>query len=137
MVKWSWKKGEATTTASIGNPLETGRYLVCLYPDGGLVGETSLPAGASWSFDPKKGYRYSDSTEAVGGVGSLAVRPDEAGRASVKLKAKGVAIPEGLVPSGITSFAAQLVDTQNDTCWGSSFPTGVVKPGQFKAKAFE
>jgi cysteine-rich repeat protein len=132
-VRWTWKRGDATTLSELTDPTGDGRYNLCLYRDGTLApAEIALPRHSGWRPD-KKGYRYEDRSTAFGGAASILLAAGEDGKAAVVFKGRGVATPDALVPA--TSYTVQLVDVLAGTCWESVFASGVFKNGVFKARA--
>jgi hypothetical protein len=104
-----------------------------LYPGSGEALDTiPLPAVIGWSRSGDRGYKFADPARASGGVGALRLVTGAGGRASVLVRARGINLPEGLLPAA--AYTIQLVDPRADLCWGSAFPSGVVRPGTFKAK---
>jgi uncharacterized delta-60 repeat protein len=133
---WKWSKGEATSLDEIADPTTTGRYQLCLYPDAvAFGGEAIFPSSLGWKSIPGRGFQYADADRVTGGVGSLLLRTGEAGRASLRVKAKGVNMPDELLPA--TSYRLQLLDGVTGICWGSEFSSGDVKPGQFRGKTIQ
>jgi cysteine-rich repeat protein len=141
-IAWKWKNGVSTNWYQFTAPMYA-MFDVCLYGNATLTGQILPRDGAFWSIvgrtdtgdaDDFKGQRYKDRDGSVGGLTLLDIRFGDTGDANIRLKAKGVETPDGLLPA--TSYTVQLIDwSTGGTCWSSEFATGRSGATSFKASA--
>lgn len=105
-LKWKWLKGEATSLADFGDPLGSDGWLLCIYDAGVPVSSTELPAGGTcgtkpcWSAKPT-GFTYKDAALTPDGAQAAVMKAGVAGKPSISITAKGVAL-ETPTPSAFT-----------------------------------
>jgi len=139
---WKWIKGQATTQAELGDPINSADYRLCVYAGtaaSALVG-VSVPANPTkWSEIPGNGYRYKDENTAVSGVRTILVKGSAQNKSKALVKGKGRGVfpdlPLAALPLPVT---AQLVNSDTSVCFQAVYGSGdVIKndPDQFKAKA--
>lgn len=122
---WRWK-GTNTAKEDFGDPLGTTDYRVCIH-DGMntlpvLVAAQSVPAGENWK-ETSGGFKYKSKDGAPDGVTKVTLKEGTFGKARVKVKGKGVDVPE-LPLSNTLNSTIQIVNTEG-SCWGSTFPQPV------------
>ncbi len=135
---WSWHKGPATTFAEFGNPATTTTYALCLYDDVSGTPQRRMtkiiPPGSRWKAYTR-GFRFHDTTLAIGGLQSIVLTDGGAGHAGLELRGRGrpLELP-GLPFAKQPSVVIQLLN--DTTCWSSTYSTattnGLVR---FKAKS--
>lgn len=134
-LRWTWKRGEETSLASLGDPVEeNGSYRLCVY-DGSAAGgarmqvvlRTGAACGASpcWRRRGSRGLRYRDRAALPDGVRSAKLTAGAVGKARVMLEARAPNLPSmGLVPGGVElPVTVQLVigSGSGAECWQSVF----------------
>lgn len=145
LLKWVWKSSDVVPLAALAEPSSTTTYSLCVYDDIGTIPaeEASLfvGPGSTWTSLGDKGWRYADKTASTDGVTKISLKPGDAGKASVNVLAKGLALPLP-APLGDGKFfwvePSVTVQLQSNTgeCWSSSFDVEVTKKnveGMFKA----
>jgi len=111
---WVWRKGEALTAVDLGDPRTDTDYLLCVYADGGLLFQTTAPAGSLWKAaggSPPKAFTYKDKLAANDGLKKIGVHAGVGGKAKALLKGGGTAIPAVTLPLNATSIVVQLVSS--------------------------
>ena len=130
---WKWVKGDAVGMGELGNPLANGTYALCIYDGSGeLVSASTVDAGGTCGVDnPKpcwkafglppgaKGYKYVNKDANAAGVQKLILKPGDAGKSKVIVKAKGGALATPSLPPSLP-LTVQLQGT-NATCWSAVF----------------
>ncbi len=134
---WNWTKGEATTLADFGAPHDTSDYAVCIYTGGDLAAQVDAPASAEqWSV-LRRGFKYANRNGSATGASKLTLASGEAGRAAIRVRAGGVALPPVPLPM-TTPVTVQLTRSDATTCWQSTFEGDDVAQNTgdaFKARA--
>ncbi len=136
---WQWFFGDETTIDELGDPFTSHDYALCIYDGSAPPARLVLPAGEvcipnpslagpgtyCWkqSGVPIRTVSYSDRFRTPDGVDRLNVNLGEAGRAKILLKAKGVDMPDGLLPLGLP--ARLQLQSAAGTCWETVFSTAV------------
>lgn len=141
-MQWTYRKGDATTLAEIGNPLADHRYALCLFDMPGAtstVGTLLHPGGLCdgkpcWKASPTS-FRYQSKSRTPSGVQSLQIKAGAAGKAAITLKAGGALLPDLDLPRDVPVL--MQLQSETGTCWESYFSTTVSKNDgvQFKAKS--
>jgi hypothetical protein len=146
VLNWSWKRGEETLIADLGNPVTTADYAVCVYDQNAatetLVIEMHAASGGLCKGDPcweatSDSVTYRDGRRENGSIRALQLRAGEAGRAQLKLRAKGAGIAPPMTPfAKDPSLEIQVVNTETGACWSSTFSTATKNDaGRFSAKS--
>lgn len=139
-VTWAWTKGAATSVADFGAPTTTP-YVACLY-DGTGVRRLALqvPAGGvcgsrpCWKAKAGKGFTYTDKARTADGVTKLVLLAGVAGKAKLKLSAKGDRIPMPALGDLVLPLRMQLQG--NGVCWEAGYGAPAEhSPRRFKARA--
>ncbi len=150
---WRWKRGSGTTATDFGDMLRDHGLAVCLYDESGLT--PTLVFGAMVDIGTKcsrgskqrscwrglgtprgsRGFRYRDRAAASGGIASIVLKPGDARKAGVVVKARGASLPTPTLPLALP-LRMQL-QTTTGQCWEDSFagPAKKNAPGRFKAKS--
>lgn len=129
--KWTWKKGEATTLADLGDPTSTTSYSVCLYEDGQLRGEHSFPADPSLWKAVNTGFIWKDSAASLG-KSSVKLKTGIDGKASISVSSSRVMALDPGYPFQ-SPVTVQLVNGESGLCFESVFAADDLK----KNKTFE
>lgn len=120
-VKWTWRKGAATTLGEFGDPLSTTDYVACLYnripelmmalriPHGELCGDVPC-----WKRKGETAFRYADRDATRDGVRKVILRSGPAGKAEVSLIAKGASVP---MPAFRFFPPVRMQLQANGLCW--------------------
>ncbi len=143
---WKWIKGQPTAVEDFGDPTTTTAYKLCLYAgvDEHLIsdGEIVVPPGQGWTAVGTRGLKYRDKTpSAPDGIQKVLLRAHSGGKAQVKIKGRGLNLPDPVLPIPETDFpfVVQLVnDAPAQACWESRFQTTQIlrnKATQLKLKA--
>ncbi|TFH23260.1 MAG: hypothetical protein E4H03_06600, partial [Myxococcales bacterium] len=147
-LSWKWQRGAAHTQAAYGAPLDTTRYLLCVYDRSAgtpeLVADLELTAGAAaWENRDPKGWSYKDKGGLHDGISKVQLKPGVAGKSKAQIKAAGVRLPMP-VPFSASSYFEQdpevIVELRNSdgACWTTTFSPAQTKKNdadQFNAKA--
>ncbi len=147
-LKWKWSEGEATELSAFGDPVDTTSpvYALCVYDasaseqpliesavrPGGACGKKQKPCWRSSG----SGLRHKDKSGEPGGIQAVGLRAGAAGRAAIKLKAKGALLdlPSLSLDLPVT---VQFVVTDGDStgCWETTYGSATRNDaGRFKAK---
>ena len=131
---WDWKVGAGTTLADLGGPDQLGgaSYELCVYGESGPEPEVLLSAtvapGPGWLPVKSKGYKFSDKAGTQGGITQILTTAGEDGRASVKVKGKGVGLALPVLPLGLP-VRVQL-EVAGGVCFEAAYsPAGASKNG--------
>ncbi len=144
-VKWSWTKGEATTTEDFGDPVNSGpSYALCVYDGSGatqpilalpVAGGEVCGSKSCWK-QTRTGYKYSNRQGNAAGVTQVTLKAAADGAAAVKLQGKGAAL-QVPVPTLTLPVTVQFVADvgTSRTCWETRYTTATRNDAQqFKAK---
>lgn len=122
-LSWTWIKGAATTYGEFSDPINSTDYWLCLYENGaGAVSpQIQVPASPRWkSIRGNKGYRYRELTGSESGVQALVMRAGIDGRSRIRVRARGPALPDPVLPLALP-VRAQLVNATTGLCWEGTF----------------
>lgn len=139
-LSWKWGKAPEVSAASLGDPTAADGWTLCVLFDEGTtvsaVATPTAPAGSVWQDKGSRGIAYKQSSGAPDGVRQLLIRPGPAGKAKVKLKARGPALELPTLGQGPD---AVIVELHSDTglCLGATMtaPFQADDPAQFKDKS--
>ncbi len=128
-------RGEETLFGDFGDPTNSTDYELCIYrASGGLLLGSSAPAGNEWTASGTSGYRYKDSQRTPDGVQVIKVKAGDAGKAKLKIKARGVNL--GMPTLGLVLPVTAQVRNGSGGCWGATFFTPTANDaGSFKSKS--
>jgi hypothetical protein len=141
---WLWTKGEATSSAELGDPFTGAAYAFCIY-DGSaasqpLLAIESTAAGLCRQAPCWKPYNgnvieYFDYGHVAGGLERIRLVPGDFGKARVMVRALGVNLDLPPLPlaAGVT---VQLQGTHG-TCWSATYTSAGIRKngdGVFVAK---
>ncbi len=140
---WRWKKGTDTTGTDLGNALSTAvRYDLCIYDQNGGSSRLGIPGGgtchgrACWKASSNGTLKYTDRDATSDGVTGASLRPGLAGKAQIRVKAKGLNLAVPSLP--FTQSPAVVVQFRSSTgvCWGQTYTAPAIRndAGQFKDK---
>lgn len=122
--KWS---GGPVGTDDFGDPTKQDRYTFCIYDANSLVERLDVPAGGTCNDgDPcwvqaRTGYKYlNKSTTAPDGINKIVLKPDEATRGQIVVRAKELFLPQPDF-SGPDPFVVQVHPRESGTCVESRF----------------
>ena len=145
LLKFTWKGGPVLF-GTLGDPTATTGYELCVYDTSGIRFALAVPPGFTPPSGPgwkligtpafPKGYRYKDRAAATQGVKDVKLLANNLNRATLKLVAKGMEMPDYPPPPYLPTVRAQLYSSDG-TCWDATFDTSTVKKnqsGQFKGK---
>jgi 6-phosphogluconolactonase (cycloisomerase 2 family) len=135
-VVWKWA---ASGAISVGDPLTTTEYALCVYDSSILaqpVFSSSILPGRTCGTKPcwaatATGYKYADRAGIPDGINAVRVLGGASGSARIALKGKGAGLPELGLPYQ-NPVTAQL-QASNGQCWEASYTTATSSPGGFKA----
>ncbi|HYB99564.1 MAG TPA: alkaline phosphatase family protein [Candidatus Limnocylindrales bacterium] len=125
-LKFTWGRGEASTTADFGDPTASDSLALCLYDETGRkLSVLRMPEGSDWSATGSGAWKYKDAEAAPDGVTSALLKPGDDGKAKVVVKAGGddVTLPD-LPPS--LPLQAQ-VHSETGQCWEATFDSADVR----------
>jgi hypothetical protein len=127
-LKWSWKKGPATTGAEFGAGLTSKGYSLCIWTaDDALVMSAKAPitgdcsGNACWvSKSSGEKHLYKDKELARGGTFKVILRGGEAGKASAKMLGRGPNLAIAALPISPMPVTIQFIDGDGG-CWGATY----------------
>ncbi len=133
--RWTWTKGEATTTAEFGNTLTTASYVLCIYDSSGapqpLVNLAAFKGGTCegrpcWKAASTHGYNYKNRLLTPNGWSTITLREGLTdGKPRISFKGKGLFL--GLPSTPLTfPVTVQVKNTQTSTCLGAVYSTPLV-----------
>jgi hypothetical protein len=121
-LKFDWRGGPVLL-GDLGSPLASTRYELCIYDDSGIETALGVAAGANWNYlgaaTAPKGFKYKESTGAEAGVRQMTLKASSLNKAKLKLVAKGLTMPDGILPLE-ANVTAQL-HAGDGTCWEAQF----------------
>ena len=129
-ISWKWNKGAETLLADFGDPTTTTEYALCVYDTSAavptLATKVIVPPASAWISKGTKGFQYKDKTATFDGAKIVVLKPGVAGKAKVRVLAKGVNLPAP-APVSPTQFfnqdpqvTVQLLNGLGN-CWTSEF----------------
>jgi hypothetical protein len=125
LLKMSWKGGPVLVT-QLGDPRIDTKYELCVYDGGGVKMALDVPPGAGWkSVGPAaapKGFKFKGNG-AADGLRSIVIKASSLPKASFKISARGVSLPDTTLPFQ-QPVTAQIY-AGDGMCWDASF--GVVE----------
>jgi hypothetical protein len=136
-LSWKWGKGGSPPSA-LGDPTVAATYELCVFDRAGgvpsIAASARVPAGGLWRATAS-GFKYTDKAAAQGGVKSMSLKTNGAGRTSISAMAKGVALATPALP--LQQDPDVLVQLSNGgACWEAAFSVPAKNdPAGFKAKS--
>jgi cysteine-rich repeat protein len=131
-VLWEWKKGPEVTFSDFGSPgSEDGPSGLCLYLTEG--GSSSLLASFApsseelcggkpcWRASGNKKLLYKDRKGFHDGLQQVLLKPGEANRSRIKLKAGGAELPAISLPLNPSARVEAQWHSPTSTCWAATF----------------
>jgi cysteine-rich repeat protein len=141
-LKWKWLRGNRTTVAEYGDPINSTSYQLCLYDQTGLRVEITNPAGGlcagkpCWKATGVKGFKYSDKELTPDGGQKITLKEGALEKAKILLNGRGANLH---LPDLTTLVQPVVVQIQNSdgVCWETTFsgPPTKQTAEQFKDKA--
>ena len=150
---WRWRRGAESSAADFGDMLRDHGLAVCLYDESGLT--PALVFGATVDIGTEcgrgskrkscwrglgsprgsRGFRYRDRDAASDGIASIVLKPGDARKAGVMVKARGASLSTPTLPLNLP-LRMQL-QTTTGQCWEGSFVAPAKKNSaeRFKAKS--
>jgi uncharacterized delta-60 repeat protein len=128
VLKWRWKRGDATTEAEIGRPDVDADLVLCLYDESNgppsLVFESVAPSAGVCAGAPcwrEKGPRfmYKDRDATPRGLTSVSIKGGDSGRSEIAVDGRGSRLPFLPIPAPLP-FRLQL-QSSTGACWGAVF----------------
>jgi uncharacterized delta-60 repeat protein len=128
VLKWRWKRGDATTDTEIGRPDVDVDHVLCMYDESNgppsLIFESVAPSAGVCAGAPcwrQKGPRfmYKDRDGTPRGLTSLAIKGGESGRSEISADGRGSRLPLLPIPAPLP-FRVQL-QSSTGACWGAVF----------------
>jgi hypothetical protein len=138
---WTWLAGAETMLEDFGDPFTTTDYRVCLYDavDRVLLG-AEAPAGGTcgtvncWRYQGSNAIAYRDLARDPYGMDKMKLQAGAAGKAKIKLTARGVNVSTPVLRFLALPLRFQL-QASNGECWEATYSAAVVNtPAQLKAK---
>ena len=144
---WTWARGDATSVADLGHPETVDHAAFCVYDESAPTAELVLGALAPASGDcvvlPRlrdcwtpgaTKVNYSDPFATPDGLKTIRFLAGTAGKARLRLTAKGEDMKMPALPLGLP-IRAQL-QSANGECWEASFSTATTNSNtQLKARS--
>jgi len=131
-MKWKWTKGDETSLADLGNPIEDlPHYSLCVYDASAspqpLASAAFLPGRscngkACWRAVGTKGYKLADKNGSPQGIVGAKLIAGDGGRASLLVNAKGTSLTPPALPLQ-APVTVQLVVNEGARrlCWEAMF----------------
>jgi hypothetical protein len=141
---WRWKKGADTNPSELGDPTNGQDISVCMYDEStatpALLFRATIPAGGLWT-PTSSGFRYKDANASADGVAVVSLKSGLDGKASVKVKGKGVHLsdrPHGIPAAPLTLPLRVQLQGTNGFCVETRHDAGTIikndaTSGVFKA----
>jgi hypothetical protein len=125
-LQWQWSAGTATTVADLGDPATSTEYDLCLYDPTGLRAAMRVPAGGLCHGKPcwragANGFNYRNRDGTPDGITSLTLRAGGTGKAQMKAKGAGNALPLPAVATLESVLQLQLRNRTTGLCFGTTF----------------
>lgn len=147
-IQWLWRKGAATTSGELADPVTFNHYVFCLYAESGPPTSpfrARAPAGGMCATKPcwkgfgsppgAKGYKRIDKTLVPDGIQRLQLSPGPDGKATIMLKGRGANLTD-LPTLPLTLPVRAQLQALNGVCWEAAYSTFSTNDlRQFKAKA--
>ena len=151
IVSWKWPKGTAVGT--LGDPVSTDEYRLCVFDTSGVrptvLFDATVPAGGTcagkpcWKANGDKGFVYKNTSGTPDGLTGITLKAGTYGRASIKVAGKGPLLssrPAGLPPLPIPLPLIVQLQRVNGSCFEAYYGSdGVVRndpaTGRFKGHA--
>jgi len=148
-LQWRWSKGaSAMMQSDFGNPLTATSYTLCLYDEvgGSAVFKTgaTIPAAGTcgtkpcWRQQSTTGWTYRDPTGSNDGIKTVALKGGVAGKPLIKITGAGANLLQPSAFSGSqlfdqdTAVIVQLLRSDDETCWSSTFNVSGTKQNTVK-----
>lgn len=135
---WKWTKGQATSVADFGDPVNADSYSLCMFDQSGhsagLVFRGTLMPGAGWEAT-KAGPKYRDRAGLQDGITSMTLHAGPDGKAKISVGGGGSHLTLPGLPLPVP-LAVQLQG--HGQCWSATFtPDGVQRDdaARFKARS--
>lgn len=123
-VEWRFEKGPILSASDFGDPLTTSSYVMCVYDDEVLVGETRVePSASRWHrVGNQRGYHYKNKSARAGEVSSLRLDGRVEGGSMVAVDANLLITPasDEAIFNARTEVLLQLL-VSSGGCFESSF----------------
>jgi cysteine-rich repeat protein len=124
-LSWSWGRGPGFDLASLGSPMTTDDYRLCVYADDGdprVVVSALMPSGSSWTATSTT-LKYKNTTLLPDGIKQVQMKTGEAGRAKIKVKGQSAGLGLGQLGFGSGTISAELRNTATGACFGANYST--------------
>jgi hypothetical protein len=134
---WKWLRGASTSQPEFADPSATASYRLCLF-----AGTSAVLAAAEIGADPQTwsgigdtAFIYDDADASEGGIRKILLRSSAADRTKIVVNGKGANLPDVHPPLALP-IIVQLLNTETDVCWGSTYTAADPnQTGRFKARA--
>jgi len=128
LLRWKWRKGDATSVDDFADPVHTDPYTVCVYDASNGGGPTTrlrlaVPPGAAWHPTPA-GFVYKDALGSADGVTGIILQSGVARKARITVKASGSNLS---LPSLPPVLPVKIQLRSHGLCWGASYDADGVK----------
>jgi hypothetical protein len=128
-LSFKWVRGQATSTAELGDPLATTQYDLCVYGQNGalLVAELNVPPDATkWKAAGSRGFAYKDNTLTASGTHKIVLLGSAADRSKILWRARGLDLPDIPssflpIPGGGFPLIVQASASDTQTCFEARF----------------
>ena len=134
---WKFTGGMlASTQMDFADPTTTTGYRLCIYDDGGLRSQVSIPASAFWVPISTTGYKYKDTAATASGVAKAILKSGIPGKSKIILKGKGTNLPDPIDTLALSgAVTVQMVNSNSGACWADTYATATSSDTEsYKAK---
>jgi len=119
---FSWSRGEAVFD-ELGDPRARTNYALCLYDAGGVLIDMDISSDPlRWTARGTRGFVYRDRDAQADGATSLRLSSSTRGNASVRVRGKGNALPDAVLPA-VFPVTAQVLNDDTGVCFTATFAT--------------
>ncbi len=136
-LSWTWPKGGAIGIAELGDPTATTDFALCIYDRSGGMDPTRIfvanaPGGSTCNGKPcwrtkGTGFTYKDGKALHDGLAQISIVGGDFGRATIKVKAKGTALPTPTLPLAPQPRVTVQLQNSIGGCWEERYsPVGAV-----------
>lgn len=122
---WKWKAGAPVPLLDFGAPDSVTDISLCLFDEEGLKLSATAPAAGICGAGPcwrrsSSVFRYGDKELSPDGLLKLSLKSGDAGKASIRVKGKGVELGAPSLPL-VGAVTARVIRNDGTPCWEASF----------------
>lgn len=127
--RWSWRRGDAIDAGTLGDPLATTDYAICIFGGDVPVFGAALPGGSTcgsrscWQRRSNGSLIYRSADLTPDGIRRLSLKPGLSGRSSLTAVGRGEHLLLPALPLSLDAplTAQALAADPATTCWESVY----------------